>query len=55
MYYFGIESYIRLYRNLYVLTGVGMAVNSCADRKDINLHFDSTRGMVMMLSLYHLF
>jgi hypothetical protein len=55
MYYFGIESYIRLYRNLYVLPGVGMAVNSCADRKDINLHFDSTRGMVMMLSLYHLF
>ncbi|MDY6987520.1 MAG: hypothetical protein SWQ30_05625 [Thermodesulfobacteriota bacterium] len=55
MYYFRVESYIRLHGNLYVLPGVGMAINSSADRKDMDLHFDSTRGIVVMLSFYHLF
>jgi len=54
-YQFRVESYIRVYGNLYVLPGVGMAINSCADRKDLDLHFDSTRGMVVMLSFYRLF
>jgi hypothetical protein len=54
-YYFRAESYIRVYGDLYVLPGVGVAVNSCADRKDMDLHFDSTRGMVLMLSFYRLF
>jgi len=54
-YSFGVESYIRICEDFYVLPAVGYEIDSSVRRKDIDLFFDSSEGIQIGLSLYHLF
>jgi len=54
-YVFGVQSYVRIYRNFYAIPGIGFEIDTPVRREDIDLRFDSSEGIQIGLSLYHLF
>ncbi|MDY6987836.1 MAG: hypothetical protein SWQ30_07235 [Thermodesulfobacteriota bacterium] len=54
-YVFGVQSYIRLYRDFYAIPAIGFEIDTPVRRKDIELRFDSSEGIQIGLSLYRLF
>jgi len=54
-YVFGVQSYVRIYRDFYAIPGIGFEIDTPVRRKDIELRFDSSEGIQIGLSLYRLF